>query len=118
MTVLTRAGGSRRRKIKRRTEYKRKNSAVSDRRFTDRRFSYRPLMEAQGIEPWSESTSGTASTCVGLASSLASGRRKAILPDVDLLSCTLLTSEDRQSLVRIDDSHADAPDGLRSQEVQ
>ncbi len=42
-------------------------------------------MEAQGIEPWSESASGTASTCVGSASRLASGRHGAVLPDVDLL---------------------------------
>src|SRR5690606_24573791 len=42
-------------------------------------------VEAQGIEPWSESASGTASTCVGSASSLASDRHGTSLPDVDLL---------------------------------
>ena len=40
--------------MKRRTEHKRKIPAASYRRSTYRLFSYRPNMEAQGIEPWSE----------------------------------------------------------------
>ncbi len=51
-------------------------------------------MEAQGIEPWSESASETASTCVGFASRLTSGRRKACLPDADLRWCSCPVVED------------------------
>jgi hypothetical protein len=60
-------------------------------------------VEAQGIEPWSESASGTASTCVGSASSLASGRHGTSLPDVDLRQCSFPVVEGHRSLVRIFD---------------
>ena len=51
-------------------------------------------MEAQGIEPWSESASETASTCVGFAFRLTSGRREAVLPDADLLKYSCAVVED------------------------
>src|SRR5439155_24112402 len=41
-------------------------------------------MEAQGIEPWSEPASGTASTCVGRCFRVAPGRSSANLPETNL----------------------------------
>ena len=41
-------------------------------------------MEAQGIEPWSEPASSTASTCVGRSLGVAPGRLSANLPETNL----------------------------------
>jgi hypothetical protein len=42
------------------------------------------VMEAQGIEPWSEPASSTASTCVGRCSRVVPGRSSANLPETNL----------------------------------
>ena len=60
-------------------------------------------MEAQGIEPWSESASETASTCVCSVSSLAWARYRANRSHVDLPRISGLTWENRQPLARIFD---------------
>lgn len=64
---------------------------------------FRTSMEAQGIEPWSEPLSSSASTCVCSALNLAPGRHGASLPDVDLQSVSLAAEEDYRSPVRFVD---------------
>lgn len=51
-------------------------------------------MEAQGIEPWSEPASSTASTCVGRCLRVVPGRSSANLPETNLRRISPATSED------------------------
>ena len=60
-------------------------------------------MEAQGIEPWSESASGNASTCVGFDFSLISGPFEADHPETDLRWSSCPVVEDYLAIVRIFD---------------
>jgi hypothetical protein len=58
-------------------------------------------MEAQGIEPWSEPASGTASTCVGRGLRVAPDRSSANLPGTNLQQISPAASEARGRPVRL-----------------
>src|SRR6185436_3144669 len=59
------------------------------------------LMEAQGIEPWSEPVSSTASTCVGRCLCVAPGRSSANLPGTNLRLISPAAPEDHGRPARL-----------------